>query len=303
MLLIVNYHYIREDVPKSGIHPVTPIFFKKQLELINKNGYEFVSLADINNVIHTKENRLPKKCCLITFDDGLRESYEIGLPILDKMGIPAAFFVISDTIIKDELINVHKLHYLRTKISDMDIQSSLKNDIKKLDDYVVSTQYPFDNILTGRIKYLLNFIKPELINTMFLKFIETPEQDVAKKLYMSIDQLQDLCNRGYMGTHSKAHKPLAKLPAADMYKDIKESVSCIENHCGNIESISYPYGEESAVDETVKQNCEKIGLVSGFTMFRGLNNVEDVIRNPLMIKRFDTNEVFGGKNEGLYENI
>ena len=38
MLLVVNYHYIRDEIPKDGIYPVTTTFFKKQLELIYENG-------------------------------------------------------------------------------------------------------------------------------------------------------------------------------------------------------------------------------------------------------------------------
>ena len=34
MLLVVNYHYIRDKIPHTGIHPITPLFFKNQLELI-----------------------------------------------------------------------------------------------------------------------------------------------------------------------------------------------------------------------------------------------------------------------------
>ena len=44
MLLVVNYHYIRDKIPHAGIHPITPSFFKKQLELISANGYKFVSV-------------------------------------------------------------------------------------------------------------------------------------------------------------------------------------------------------------------------------------------------------------------
>ena len=51
MLLVVNYHYIRDKIPHTGIHPITPSFFKKQLELISTNGYKFVSVDDINKAI------------------------------------------------------------------------------------------------------------------------------------------------------------------------------------------------------------------------------------------------------------
>ena len=303
MLLVVNYHYIRDDIPKSGIHPITPSFFRKQLELINKNGYEFVSLEDINNTIKTKENNLPKKSCLITFDDGLKESYENGLPILESMGIPAVFFIISDTMVYDNLINVHKLHYLRTQVDTKEIYKIVSTDCDSLNDDVILNQYPFDDLISGKVKYLLNFVKPKLIKDIFPKFINKSETDIAKEFYMNDKQIKDLYKKGYLGTHSKSHKPLAKLSDKDMYLDILESVLCIEELCGvnsRIDSISYPYGEASAVNEKVKNACEQVDLVSGFTMFRGLNKIEDIINNPLMIKRLDTNEVFGGKNEGRY---
>ncbi|MAJ22490.1 MAG: hypothetical protein CBC24_01575 [Candidatus Pelagibacter sp. TMED64] len=303
MLLVVNYHYIREDIPESGIHPITPSFFRNQLELINKNGYEFVSLEDINKTITTKENNLPKKSCLITFDDGLKESYENGLPILETMGIPAAFFVISDTIVYNNLIDVHKLHYLRTQVDTKEIYDIIATECEKLNDDVIMKQYPFDDLISGKVKYLLNFVKPKLIKDIFPKFINKSESDIVKEFYMNDKQIKDLYEKGYLGTHSKSHKPLAELSTENMYADILESILCIEELCGSdsrIESISYPYGEASAVNDKVKYNCERLDLVSGFTMFRGLNKIEDIINNPLMIKRLDTNEVFGGKNEGEY---
>jgi len=304
MLLVVNYHYIRDEIPKDGIYPITPSFFKKQLELIHKNGYDFVSLEDINNTIKTKENKLPKKSCLITFDDGLKESYENGLPILDDMGIPAVFFIISDTIAYNNLIDVHKLHYLRTQVDTKEIYEMVSTECKLLDDDIILKQYPFDDLISGKVKYLLNFVKPKLIKEIFPKFISNSETDITKEFYMNDTQIKDLYNKGYLGTHSKSHRPLAKLSDKNMYADILESVLCIEELCGTdsrIDSISYPYGEASAVNNKVKYNCEQLDLVSGFTMFRGLNKIEDIINNPLMIKRFDTNDVFGGKCEGKYE--
>ena len=302
VLLVVNYHYIRDEIPKDGIYPVTSSFFRHQLELIHKNGYEFVSLNQINKVIKEKENTLPEKSCLITFDDGLKESYDIGLSILDEMGIPASFYIISDTLVNNKLINVHKLHYLRSKIDIKDIFSFLNSDIDKLDEISVLNQYPFDDMETAKIKYLLNFVEPKLINDTFSKYIDTPEEDIAKDLYMNNDQIKDLYTRGYLGTHGRAHKPLSTLSDDELHNDINNSKNVIENLCGGlIESMSYPYGETTAVDNRVIKKCKELDFVSGFTMFRGLNSVDELINNPLMIKRLDTNEVFGGKYENKYE--
>ncbi|MAG25865.1 hypothetical protein CMI47_09830 [Candidatus Pacearchaeota archaeon] len=302
MLLVVNYHYIRDKIPHMGIHPITPSFFKKQLELISTNGYKFVSVDDVNKVLKTKKNTLPEKSCLITFDDGLKESYDIGLSILDDMGIPAFFSIISDTIINDKLVGVHKLQYLRTQVDTEDIEYFLSSDIETLDKKSILNQYPFDDTAVAKIKYLLNFVNPGLVDKLFSEFITIPEKDIATKLYMDKDQIKDLYNRGFLGTHSKSHKPLAALADDVLFDDIKSSINDIENLCGGtVKSISYPYGEKTAVDSRVVDVCEELGLVSGFTMFRGINDSDYFFKNPYMLKRLDTTEVFGGKYEGKYE--
>ena len=302
MLLVVNYHYIRDKIPHTGIHPITPSFFKKQLELISTNGYKFVSVDDINKVLKTNKNTLPEKSCLITFDDGLKESYDIGLSILDEMGIPAFFSVISDTIINDKLVDVHKLQYLRTKVDIKDIEYFLSSDIETLDEKSILNQYPFDDVATAKIKYLLNFVNPELVDKLFSEFITTPEKDIANELYMDKNQIKDLYDRGFLGTHSKCHKPLATLEDDILFNDIKSSINDIEKLCGGtVDSISYPYGEKTAVDNRVVDVCEDLGLVNGFTMFRGINDSNYFLENPFMLKRLDATEVFGGKYEGKYE--
>ena len=302
MLLVVNYHYIRGKIPLTAIHPITPSFFKKQLELISANGYKFVSVDDVNKVLKTNKNILPEKSCLITFDDGLKESYDIGLSILDDMGIPAFFSIITDTIINDKLVDVHKLQYLRTQVDTKDIEYSLSLDIETLDEKPILNQYPFDDISIAKIKYLLNFVNPGLVDKLFSEFITTSEKDIADELYMDKDQIKDLYNRGFLGTHSKYHKPLATLTDGVLFDDIKSSINDIENLCGGtVKSISYPYGEKTAVDSRVVDACEDLGLVSGFTMFRGINDSDYFLKNPLMLKRLDTTEVFGGKYEGKYE--
>jgi peptidoglycan/xylan/chitin deacetylase (PgdA/CDA1 family) len=109
-LLIVNYHYIREVLPPRGIYNITPDAFEKQLEAIHHNGFHFISLEDIQIAVREKSAQsLNKKSCLVTFDDGLRESYELGLSILDRKGIPGAFYISSSTIGHGKVLDVHTI--------------------------------------------------------------------------------------------------------------------------------------------------------------------------------------------------
>ena len=81
MLTVRNYHYIRESF--ETLHPsifgVTPADFKNQL-LLSLNDGVFVKpneiITNLEEVLKSKENYY-----LITFDDGLKEQFDLALPI------------------------------------------------------------------------------------------------------------------------------------------------------------------------------------------------------------------------------
>jgi peptidoglycan/xylan/chitin deacetylase (PgdA/CDA1 family) len=310
-LLIVNYHYIREQASVRGIFNVTPEFFVSQLDAIYNNGFEFVALEDIHRAIRASSLLgLPHKACLITFDDGLLESYELGLSILDRKGIPGVFYLSSLTLDQRVVLDVHKLHYIQTVFSSDEILSLIPTQMRRqlatLDQNVVSAQYIWDDYKTGQLKYLFNFllkvdVKKELIKQLFNRCVKN-EADFAASLYMTKDQIFELSRRGYLGSHGREHLPLATLSKALLSEEVAGSKKAITEFCGRtVESIAYPYGGESAINENVIKEVALHGFVSGVTMIRGMNIGWDMLNNPLCLKRFDTNDVFGGKSEHLYK--
>ena len=58
-------------------------------------------------------------------------------------------------------------------------------------------------------------------------------------------------------------------------------------------TISYPYGAKEACSSPVAETAAALGHKIGFTMERG-NNVFGA--DKLLLKRFDCNDVVGGKN-------
>src|SRR6185437_6964047 len=120
MLVAGNYHYIRPgfEAPYPGIFGVTPPQFESQLARLSKIA-SFVSSADIVNALESG-HPLPENALLITFDDGLKEQFEFALPILDKMGIPAVFYINTSNISESKI-------YLFIKYTFCLATSPLKN--------------------------------------------------------------------------------------------------------------------------------------------------------------------------------
>lgn len=265
-LLIVNYHYIRESDVDRGIYHITPRLFKRQLELIWENGYKFIALEDLHDAITRGDSgNLHKKSCLITFDDGLRESFEVGNPILESMGVRGVFYVCSSMIGSNKVLDVHKYHYIQSKMSDDEILCCIPSEyivkMNLISDDVIREQYSWDDLSTGKLKYLINFlldpvIKSNVIDSLF-KLCVKSEMEFASNLYMTQEQIKFLARQRQLGTHGESHTPMTLFGIDDLYREIGGSRRDLESLAGEeIQTISYPYGGECNQRNGIR-NCSK----------------------------------------------
>lgn len=299
-LLIVNFHYIREQIPPAGIYPITPTAFAKQLDTLSRL-FTFCSQED---VIKGLVNGFPEKnLCLITFDDGLAEQ-KTALEILQTKGIPAIFFVAVAPYLTNSTLPVHKLHYIRSVLSEKEFYEMVKRESPIESTFInpesVRLQYKYDNELTGKIKYYFNFMlnhteSNSLVNRIFSQLVGD-EAEFTKNLYLSTSEITKLGTIGMLGSHGTNHKPLSALPISEIHSDIHHSVSFLEQLTkSRIYSFSYPYGSEAAVNRLVADQFAGTEIKFALTMIRGINSEED-INNLFFLKRIDTNDAPGGKN-------
>src|SRR5881275_3006218 len=93
MLLAVGYHYVAEREPAEprAIFPVTTAALAAQIELLAQS-FELITRDQLLAAV-TDGRDLPEHACMLTFDDGLRCQFELALPVLERLGAPAIFFV------------------------------------------------------------------------------------------------------------------------------------------------------------------------------------------------------------------
>jgi len=98
---ILMYHYLSE--PPAGADAVrrdlsvSPAQFEAQLIFLHEQGYHTITMKQLSYALSRNE-ALPPKPIIITFDDGYRDQYTNAFPLLKKYGDVATFFVFTQVI-------------------------------------------------------------------------------------------------------------------------------------------------------------------------------------------------------------
>ena len=298
MLAVANFHYIREnfDAKYPSIFGLTPGQFENQLEELAQHG-EFVSQEEL---LDPNKRTAEGNFLLITFDDGLKEQYELAKPILDRKGIPFVCFINTSNFTENKVSLVHKIHFLRSLVSPLELEDRISElhsvNLNEEERKKAHIHYNYDPGEVARLKYLLNFkiqisdlkkIIDPLFNEVFT------ESDVAKNLYMDMNQLQNLWNTGSLGSHSHNHDPLGFLEAKEVQNELKMTQDFFEKNFGDrAKMFSYPYGSYEASKE-LSIPLKNAGFKYGFSMERAVN--KDYQTNPYLLARYDCNDLPGGK--------
>lgn len=143
---------------------------------------------------------------LLTFDDAYIDGYTCVLPVLKKYHMQGSFFVPSKVFAEHCLLDVNKIHFL---LANVPIDILYKALLKQMDEYRGGQwQYPtneelyktyaladrFDDEKTIFIKRILQVGLPEQLrkiisSKLFEKYMEVPEEILAREIYLNYDQM------------------------------------------------------------------------------------------------------------------
>ena len=215
------YHLVCDEAPVhiKHLYPVkSEKEFKQDLEYLLKH-YQPMDLEDVKSYIQYGKSR-QKPGFFITFDDGLREIYEIVRPILKAYGIPAAFFINPDFVDNAELfyrykasILVHHLSYL----PDTQLQSLVN---------ILNNSNPEAALLN--LSYAQSHLLEDVASEMEVQFkvyLKTVQP------YMTLDQIQILYGEGfYIGAHSMDHPLYSDISLSKQLEQTHQSMDYIRNN-------------------------------------------------------------------------
>ncbi|MFX1384654.1 MAG: polysaccharide deacetylase family protein, partial [Promethearchaeota archaeon] len=246
-LTILKYHYIRDlpNTPYPEIKGLLTSRFIGQLDYLQKY-YEIISIEDCIKA-YSDKLKLPKNACLLTFDDGIIDHYKVAFSLLSERGLTGAFFPPAEAILKNKLLNTHKIHFILAKSTDynkltnqiFDLIDLHRNDYNLPDNKSLKSK---STIYTSRwnspeislIKQLLQYILPRnlrsaICSELFEKILGRNEEDFARELYITVNQLKSMINSGmYIGGHGYSHEWLGNLSEEEQRIDIKNTYEFLE---------------------------------------------------------------------------
>ncbi len=167
-----------------------------------------------------------------TFDDGLREMYDVVVPVLLSKGIPATFFINAAFVDNQDLFFRYKQSYLLNEFKNKKITDGAIQQLKNL-------------LGLNRISFTI--LKHKLLGTknnnvqLIDDIADTLEVDFQvflnrRQPYLTSGQIKSMINNGFtIGAHSMDHPYYPQLSVEEQITQTVHSVHYVQN------SFDLPY--------------------------------------------------------------
>ncbi|WP_298705219.1 polysaccharide deacetylase family protein [uncultured Veillonella sp.] len=153
---VLNYHQVNDDL----LSPLTMRTwdFDDQMAYLKNNGYHTITMDQLNAYL-SQGTALPDKPVLITFDDGYEDNYKNALPILQKYGMKATFFMIADSIGQPRFMNADQLQALEAAGMTVESHTYSHKDLRQLSDSDVQKELTLSKqILEATLHHPIEYI-------------------------------------------------------------------------------------------------------------------------------------------------
>jgi len=221
-LIVTVYHLISDNPPVHIKHlysPRTIQRFRQDIDFLLRNFR--VIYPDMLEAFITGQKEIVPNGFILTFDDGLREIYEIVAPYLYYMGIPAIFFINNDFVGNENLFFRFKASIIIDKIEKI-------NSPALLNQLFMNLGLPGKNRKEIKNKiFNLQHSDSHLIDkTADILQIDFKEYLKVYKPYMDAVQILELQEKGFLtGAHSNTHPLLSSMSEREILTEIKVSMN------------------------------------------------------------------------------
>jgi peptidoglycan/xylan/chitin deacetylase (PgdA/CDA1 family) len=290
-IIVLGYHQVRPiqktdavaDPFDQDLISATPAEFEWQMRYISEH-YNIIPLTRLIEHISSKQP-ISKPSVVVTFDDGFSDNYVHAFPILKKYKIPATIFLATDMIDKRQTIWFQMVSVLmmRSKVGSL-LFDGLTQTLPIADDEQSRRQS--GRLLQRHIKSLTNDQFQMMVQRLrsYLESLDQADQFLEAQA-ITWPQAKEMSQAGVQfGSHTVTHGLLSKMDESCQRFEVEESKRRIESMLDiKIQTIAYPVGRFSAINETTFYLAARAGYRIGACYEPGINWANSL--NPLCVLR------------------
>ena len=235
-LSILIYHRVLDKPDLLTEDLCDTIFFETQIRFLSA----YFNVLPLPEAIQRlKEGTLPSKAACITFDDGYADNAENALPILQKLGVPATFFIATGFVNGGMMWNDKIIELVRIAPGN-----TLNLDAIGLGRHTIDSLEKRRQTLTfliQELKYRTLEERHVLIEQLFQLIPAT----LPDNLMMTADQIRQLHRAGMeIGDHTVSHPILARTDDETVYAEIVDGKTKLEDIIqAPVRFFAYPNGK------------------------------------------------------------
>ena len=201
--------------------------------------FQVLSLDDA--VACLKRGDLPARAMVITFDDGYADNHEVAMPILQRHGLVATFYVATGFLDGGRMWNDTVIESVRAcQLPALDVAHLGINGLAKLPLGDDAQRRAAIRALLGSLKYRPVDERLQLVHQV----VEAVAAPLPGGVMMRSDQVKALRQAGMtVGAHTVSHPILLKLTAEQARREIDQSRQHLEAILGEpVRHFAYPNG-------------------------------------------------------------
>lgn len=297
--VVLMYHRVlsERDLASSWSHPgivVRRETFERHLRVITRY-LRPLSLETFEAHLRTR-SPFPARSCLVTFDDGWRDTYTEAWPLLRRYGVPAVVFMPVAYIGGDRMFWQEQLNHLiatvctraaadpqlstraRDLLQPFGLSRVLDLPVQDLGRRLPGATQALKDVDVARVRRLID-------DLLGLAGPGVPPW-APSDAFMSWDMAREMSGGGiHFGAHSVTHRLMTTLTPAELVDEVAQSRARVRKEVGpGVESFSYPNG---SWNPEVAAEVGRNGFAVSFTTEPGTVSAAD---DRLALRRVNVHE-------------
>ena len=250
---VLTYHRVLEkweplpDYSQPGM-VVTRATFERQLSFLERR-FDIVPLGALLDDAAATPTRRPR--CVITFDDGWRDNYELAFPLIRKHNLPATIFLTTDFIGTERAFWHTELIYLLLNCPRAVAEAAERSALPPaLQEKLRACAAAGGVSGAAAVDALIERLKAACDEPVIAELVETFLRTAGlrrplvpeRRFFLDWNQVRDMAAHGFeIGSHGCTHRIMTRLSHDEARREFVQSKAEIESQVGRtVEHFAFP---------------------------------------------------------------